>query len=535
MSQASLSSALKTRPHTIAAPDASDHELLEQLPLLDKYQVGHIRHIENLAHQLDNEWAHMGIRTSWQENFEALRYQLAYMSYAIALAHFNRLPNAPGYFRSTFDRLVQKMLLPDVWYYWRETSRGGGSANLEAPTSEGWIDPVWRDNIMFSAYIQSMSVLYHFLFDDDKYTQPGALTFKFNPILFRWDTRQDFVYDENSLNDHIYWRMVESGYLGIACEPYCVFQICNQPAILAFRLHDVLKGTSRAKEVTDGWLAAWSQFGHLDSEGRYNTFVRTHVNPNKVEPNVFGPWSDGWLGALLNMWNPELVKQQYPDGIKRWVVEYDDGTAYVPPAESEDIGAGSALDFGWCCMWASEVGDADMLGRFLAYADKYMNPTWEKGGYFYPRNDMLRDEQGRIVMMSPCAGNALIPYARLNVPDGLWNLYNKPWSREHFKEPLLNELSNNIDVFRARFLPEANKLVFSIAKRADRSGEAFVRIDNVWSEGRAGFQLTRDGAIVAKSNGTDVLATNIGATRKGNTLELRWQAGAADHFILSWS
>ncbi len=516
-----------------APPYESDAELLARLPLLDEYQVGHLRHIENLAHQLDNEWAHMGIRTSWQENFESLRYQLAYMAYTVGLTHFNRLPAAPGYFRSTFDRLVQKMLLPDVWYYWRETSRGGGGANLDAPISEGWIDPVVRDNIMFSAYVQSMSVMYNFLFDDDKYTKPGALTFKFNPILFRLDTRQDFVYDQNSLNDHIYWKMVESGYLGIACEPYCVFQICNQPAILAFRLHDVLKGTSRAKEVTDGWLAAWSEFGQLDSEGRYNTFVRTHIN--KVEPNVFGPWSDGWLGALLNMWNPELVKKQYPEGIKRWLVEYDDGTAYVPPIESEDIGAGSALDFGWCSMWASEVGDRELLGRFLAYADRYLNPTWEKGGYFYPRNDTLRDEAGRIVMMSPCAGNALLPYARLNVPDGLWNLYNKPWTRDHFKQPLLNEVSNNIDVLRAQFLPELNKLVFSIAKRADRSGEAFVRIDNVWNEARQAWRLTRGGVPVARSNGAEVSATNIDARRTGQSLELRWPASSADHFVLTWT
>lgn len=508
-----------------------DLELIARLPLLDKFQIGHLRHIENLAHQLDNEWAHMGIRTAWQENFEALRYQLAYMAYAVGLTHFNRVPAAPGYFRSTFDRLVQKMLLPDVWYYWRETSRGGGSANMDAPISDGWIDPVVRDNIMFSAYVQSMSVMYDFLFNDDKYARPGALTFKFNPILFRWDTRQDFVYDQNSLNDHIYWKMVESGYLGIACEPYCVFQICNQPAILAFRLHDVLHGTHRAKEVTDGWLAAWSQFGHLDSEGRYNTFVRTHQN--KVEPNVFGPWSDGWLGALLNMWQPELVKKQYPEGIRRWIVEYEDGTAYVPPSAAEDIGAGSALDFGWCCMWASEVGDVELLKRFLAYADKYLNPTWDKGGFFYPRNDTLTNDDGKIVMVSPCAGNALLPYARLNVQDGLWNLYNNPWSRDHFKEPLLNEVSRNVDVPRARYLPSAEKLVFTIAKRADRDGAAVVKIDNVWNRNRP-WRLTRDGVTVATSTDASRGAGQFHANRTGDSLELRWNASAQDDFVLSW-
>ncbi len=108
-------------------------ELLASVPNLDKYEIGHIRHIENLAHQPHGEWAHMGIRSPFQENFESLRYQLAYMAFAIGLTHFNRLPAAPGYFKSTFGHLIQKMLLPDVWYYWRDTSRGGGAANYDAP------------------------------------------------------------------------------------------------------------------------------------------------------------------------------------------------------------------------------------------------------------------------------------------------------------------------------------------------------------------------------------------------------------------
>ena len=276
----------------------------------------------------------MGIRSPFQENFESLRYQLAYMAFAIGLTHFNRLPAAPGYFKSTFDHLIQKMLLPDVWYYWRDTSRGGGAANYDAPRSDGWIDPVIKDNIMFSAYVQFMSVMHHFLFNDDKYTNPGALTFQFNPILFSRDEAKDFVYDENTLNDLIYWQMVESGYLGVACEPYCVFQICNQPAILAFRLHDVLHGTSRAKEVTDRFISAWERFGMLDENGRFYAYVRT--DKDQAIPNTLGPWVDCWLGTLLHAWNSELVRQQYERVVPDWLVEYPDGTAYVPP-ESRTI------------------------------------------------------------------------------------------------------------------------------------------------------------------------------------------------------
>jgi hypothetical protein len=88
---------------------------------------------------------------------------------------------------------------------------------------------------MYSAYVQSMTLLYNYLFDDDRYCQPGALTFSFFTP-FWGGAEKRFEYDQNTLNEHVYWQMVESGYLGVACEPNCVFQICNQPAILGFRL-----------------------------------------------------------------------------------------------------------------------------------------------------------------------------------------------------------------------------------------------------------------------------------------------------------
>ena len=100
---------------------------------------------------------------------------------------------------------------------------------------------------MYSAYVQSMARMYDVLFDDHRYAEPGALTFRYWSF-FRGGDEKRFAYDQYSLNQHLYWRMVESGYLGIACEPNCIFQICNQPAILGFRMRDILTGGSTAEE-----------------------------------------------------------------------------------------------------------------------------------------------------------------------------------------------------------------------------------------------------------------------------------------------
>ena len=50
--------------------------------------------------------------------------------------------------------------------------------------------------------------------------------------------------------------------------------------------------------------------------------------------------------------------------------------------------------------------------------------------------------EGNPTMMEPLTGNALLGYARLNVPDGLWKLYNVPWTESHFAEPALSEVAS---------------------------------------------------------------------------------------------
>jgi hypothetical protein len=64
----------------------------------------------------------MGALDPGQEYLSAYRYQLAHMAYALGLAHYHRLPGAPCVFKTTFEKLIHKMLRREVWGYWRETS-----------------------------------------------------------------------------------------------------------------------------------------------------------------------------------------------------------------------------------------------------------------------------------------------------------------------------------------------------------------------------------------------------------------------------
>lgn len=493
--------------------------LASREPLTER-QVGHIRHIENLSLQPPGDWAHMGTRMHGQEDFGSYRFQLAFMAYALGLAHRHRLPNAPGAFRATFDRLIGKLLHPDVWLYWRNVSQGGHALNahLRPQLSEQW-NPVDRDNIMYSAYLQSLTLMYAMLFGDMKYAQPESIVLE-HASFFWGDGPKRFAYDQNSLNDHLYWKMVESGYLGIACEPNCVFQICNQPAILGFRLHDMLTGGSRAAEVVEGYRRTWDEFGRVGDNGHFNMMVLE--DSRMVIPNGAGAaWVDGWLGALMNMWNRDFVRRHYRGQLADLLIPGEDGAVAVKltPSHSRD---GLTLDydtgdFGFVAMWASEMGDAETLAALTRHADRHMDPTLEKGGFYYPREDRRFDEAGRLIRVEPITGNALMAYAALNVPDGLWGLFNHPWHPGHFEEPLITEVSDTVDVLAARYDPAAERLDFTLARRADRSGPARLAIANV-----------PDGWTIAGPGSAGPLA----ARRVDGGIEVELEVGASSRFVL---
>lgn len=462
---------------------------------LDDAQAGHLRRIADLAMRLPDDWSGMMGRSSLQEDFGSLRFQLAYMSYALALTHRHRLPAAPAVFRKPFDRLIQKMLSPDVWTYWHYVSTGNGPLNKSLGELPAEWNPVHSDNIMYSAYIQSMTLLYHHLFDDSKYASEAAISFRLQPY-FWGDGGKTFNYNEHTLNDRIYWQMVEKGYLGIACEPNCVFQVCNQPAILGFRMHDIINGGSTAQEVTEGYKRAWSDFGIVNESGHFNVVVleREHA----LVPHQAGAWSDFWLGSLMHAWDPETVKARYPAQIAHWGRPGPDDTLWIQPS-IPPAGFGPdlshAYDFGWAAVCASEVGDRENLDRMLRYADGFLTPTWEDGSFFYSRRDGWFDERGMSWAMDPHTGNALLAYARLNVPDGLNMLYAQPWTSVHFAEPALVDMPEELDVRTARYDHATQTLNLSWEMGRCRAHDVELTLSNVW--GRGSWALLIDGAPAA--------------------------------------
>jgi hypothetical protein len=478
--------------------------------VLDEAQLGHLRHWDNLSRQLPHDWSLMHGKGAGEDDFGSYRFQLAYMVYGLALAHRHRLPAAPGLFRPTIQRLIEKLLMPDVWLYWRDVSRGGmvANAHLSHTYREEW-DPVVRDNIMYSAYVQSCALLHDHLFADDRYAQPGALTFAHWSFFWGGEPKR-FSYDRESLNEHLYWQMVQNGYLGIACEPNCVFQICNQPAILGFRLHDVITGGDRAEEVVAGYQKAWADFGRLDDAGHYNQMILedSHV----VAPNALqAPWVDAWCGALMNTWNRDFVHENYPRQVADFLEPGPDGTISVRSTPAMNVMGQTVVndtcDTGWVAAWAAEMGDRATLDGILAHVDRFMAPTWRDGGLYHPRNDTPTDADGNRTEIEPMTGNVLLGYARLDVPDGLHELYQHPWGPEHFAEPALTEVGRDVEVSRAEVVDGVLHARLRRRGLSQGPGDGSVVLGRV----PAGSRLRVDGADVPTEPVADGLRFDVPA------------------------
>lgn len=160
-------------------------------------------------------------------------------------------------------------------------------------------------------------------------------------------------------------------------------------------------------------------------------------------------------------------------------------------------------DFGWVAAWTSEMGDTATLDGLLRHADRHMNPTWRDAGLYYPRNDMPIDAAGHRTEIEPMSGNVLLGYARLNVPNGLWGLYNRPWDAEHHTEPALVEVDRDVEVSRAEVIDG----LLHARLRRDRAvpGEGTVTLARLPQDAR----LRLDGTEIAARAVGDQLVLDV--------------------------
>ncbi|KAJ5120467.1 uncharacterized protein N7515_009855 [Penicillium bovifimosum] len=466
-------------------------QLMHDPPKLTKEQCGHLRHIYNLASQLDGDWAFMGCEEPGQEWDTARRYQLATMSYAVGAAHYHRLPAMRSMFKPVFGALIRKMLRREVWDYWYLSSQSGKKLDPDLKElRKPWADPVCKENIMYSGHLLNMVSLFSMLFNDDQFDQEGAITFKWNPLF--WGMGEEtFSYTRTTLQKTILAGMESEGWVGVCCEPNWVFIICNQFPILATRYNDVRNGTRLVDDVLRKYKAAWADKGFIGENGLFRRLYATRQKQT-VDADDIG--HSAWTMAFMP-WNYDLIQSLYPAIGSGFLYRTDDRININPPAvaneirrivktENADPDSPSVLSrareitngvndrrlpylspvFGYVAQWLSEIAGPEDLSKLLRHADAYLTPSWSHGGLYYQRCDQGWDNDGNYTYVDPHTGNAAIAYARLNVKNGQKKMWDHPWTRDEVQSrPWIDGINfgQGIDCLRGEWSEQNRAMIAS--------------------------------------------------------------------------
>ncbi|KFY48645.1 hypothetical protein V495_01158 [Pseudogymnoascus sp. VKM F-4514 (FW-929)] len=486
---------------------------LDEIPKLDKLQAGHLRHFHNLSTQLDGEWRHMGTQEPAQEWLDALRYQLATMTYAAGAAHYHHLPGLQSTFKGLFKRLIKKMLRREVWGYWYLTSQSGKFVDPDiTELRKPWADPVKTENIMYSGHLLLMISLFAMLFDDDTFEKKSSLVFNWNPVFFGMGP-ESFVYSRETLQVAIIDEMEKNGWKGVCCEPNCVFVVCNQFPLIAMRYNDNRNGTNVVDEVLPKYKKAWAGGSMFGSNGLIVDWYRVNQR-NMAQPMSLG--FTAWAGAFMNTWNSVEVRSTFRSQalgfltlnklgdvnlnpvpvahtIRRLVAEQGaDPDASETLRQAREIVASSGPArrppfaqpaLGYVVQWLSELGKKELLSGLLKHADTFLKPSWENGGLYYPRCDQPVDGSGNSTLMDPYTGNAAIGYARLNIEDGQKKMWEKPWTGEFVRrKPFVDTTAfeeGGVDFLRAGWHEESSAFIVTTKTWHGRNSSAELSFENL--------------------------------------------------------
>jgi TM2 domain-containing membrane protein YozV len=414
----------------------------------------------DLALQPVDDW--IGFNSLDQFGQSALRYQLAFMTYALAQVHYLRLPAYPAPFRTAIDNLIQRMMQRRVWSYWYFENLWGNWT--ENP------DPVYEKNVMYSGHLANMIGLYELLFNDHKYDAPGS-------IRFVWDQDTVFEYDHESLVERLYIQMRDNPYHSIACEPQQVFVMCNDHAALSLMLFDATHGTQWS-EVNSDFIANLDRLFH----GNDGSFHYPYYYALDATLPLHLAVGDAWALTFMHPFARERVRQMYPAFIQRHGLWRDDSTAKVTGqvVEFMDIGNyrfsdASQVSFG--LVLASEVGDSTFAEGIWQYALQKYRPTKENGKLYFQHASLLV--------------NSILLLGRVNHTDGLWRLYNQGWPEAHFQQPQVQEVNlEHVVVLRADFSEKAG---LTVELKPRHLPKAFTRVNVSGLQANLTYTLLRNG------------------------------------------
>jgi len=438
---------LAVRGQRAARRPAAEAALLERVVAAPADTVGELtpeqltasRYVLDRALQPVDDWGGYDQKDIFQT--ASVRYQINFLGYALAQQQALYSPSFHGYLSEAQRRLIEKYLRPRVWNYWVYESIWGHLNFTD------W-NPAAKDNVMLTGYFLPQTALYGATTGDDRYSQPGSLT-------FRLSEKREWAHDDHTINRSIVENFERSAYCLYPCEPHWIYPGCNMRAMLGLIAHDLAYGTTNAARFTPQFLA---QLG-AEFENAAGSIIA-------LKSSIIGmplpfPASDNVYPAYLNTFAPEHARSRWAINSAELIdkMKLVDGVAMIDlPEGGIDFGSyakgGLVMNSSSLLTTAREMGDDEI-------AQAVINTIGARGGH-------TREGGVQRYLKGSNLANASLAGAWMTRRNALQQLYNNRQDPDVLNGPRLAE-ARYPDVLVARAVSDGKKLDLVLYGTPDNS------------------------------------------------------------------
>jgi hypothetical protein len=306
----------------------------------------------------------------WLDQFQtaAVRYQLNFIGYALAMAQATHLPAFGGYLDTAQRRLIDKQTDHRIWRYWALENLWGNLARDP--------DPVARENIMYTGFVAVQIAMYQSASGRSDYERTGSFT-------LQHPGGRSYAYDFGALVAALERERQRSAFGLIACEPNWIYPLCNTMGAAAVKGHDRMHGGDR-------WAAQAAEFRvHLEHEfidlaGRFVPCRSDYAG--LALPMIGGAQPQAMPCFFLNATLPELA-------LRHWLLlrrelwrgsgrELDRRRFWR--IDTGNYRASRASAYAGTALAAMELGDHQVAQACLAALEEECPARHDDGGYYRP-------------------------------------------------------------------------------------------------------------------------------------------------------
>ena len=221
----------------------------------------------------------------WRDQFQtaAMRYQVNFMAYALAMAQHRHAPAARASYDEAQACLLAKIGDRQLWRYWR-LENAWGNLRLDS-------DPVPRQNIMYSGFTLLQMAL------------GGG-----NTLDLHRSGKVGKTYGLDDIAGLLEAQYRASRYGLLACEPNWIYPLCNLITMAGIRASDARLGADRWVRLSESFLTALQREG-TRADGSFIAFRSSLTGIAPPAPG--GIVMQAFPCLFLNSLFPELAQEHW--------------------------------------------------------------------------------------------------------------------------------------------------------------------------------------------------------------------------------